>query len=249
MVIRDVAGSVVRRSAAPQAGAFVAIVGTVPNAGTISTVAASGEVHASAVSQGGGVMPTLRVPDALLTAVVSPSTGDITMSAIDLRTAVPATIDAPAMTSNVVQLRNSKNDILPGAIFEAVPKPPLAMSGMGNVRVVADGNGEVTARLAPGATYDFHYSDPFGHDLARLAGPKTEVDKTAANLPGIYNLPKGLEVKGSLALAGNTQAIGNAAVQILCAVSCDLARAVPLAQGASAASGAFAVPVADPGTM
>ena len=253
--IRDLAGAVVRRNTAPQAGAFVAIVGTVASAGTIATgatsVTASGEVYARATANGSGVVPTLRAPDQLLTAVVSPSTTDVTMSAIDLRAATPSTIDAPAMTATVIQLRNVANAILPGAIFEAVPKAPLAMSGIGTMRAVADGAGNVTATLAPGATYDFHYVDPFGHDVARTAGPKTETDKTAADLTAVYNLPKGLEVKGTLALAGNPQPIGNAAVQILCAVDCNgvAARDLPLAQGASSSAGAFAVPVADPGTV
>jgi hypothetical protein len=194
-------------------------------------------------------MPTLRVPDELLTAVVSPQLNDVTMSAIDLRTAVPATIDAPLMTQAVVQLRNQANAILPGAVFEAIPKAPLAMSGMGGVRAVADASGNLTANLAPGATYDFQFEDPFGHDAMRVAGPKTEANKTAAFLTGAYNLPKGLEVKGSLALAGNPQPIGNASVQILCASDCTGERAFPLAQGASSSAGAFAVPVADPGTM
>lgn len=255
IAIRDLAGATVRRNAAAQANAFVAIVGTVAGAGTIATgatsVTASGEVYARATANGSGVVPALRAPDELLTAVVSPSATDVTMSAIDLRGATPTTIDAPPMTQTVVQLRNINGVALPGATFEAVPKPPLASAGVGTMRAVADASGNITATLAPGATYDFHFVDPFGHDVARVAGPKTETNKTAADLAAVYTLPKGLEVKGSLALAGNPQPIGNAAVQILCAVNCDgvAARDLPLAQGASSSAGAFAVPVADPGTV
>jgi len=253
IAIRDVGGSVVRRSGAAQGSALVTIVGTFANAGTVTTgatvVAATGEVRASATALGTGALPMLRAPDELLFAVVSPSAGDVTMSPLDLRGAVPATIDAPPMTAAQVQLRNTSNAPLPGAIFEAVPRANLAMSGLGTVRVVADGSGNVTATLAPGATYDFHYSDPRGHETSRLAGPATEADKTAADLPAAYNLPKALEVKGALALAGNPQPIGNAAVQILCATCTGTARALPLAEGASSSAGAFAVAVADPGTM
>jgi hypothetical protein len=253
LAIRDVAGAVVRRSGTAQGNARVAIVGTIAVAGKVTTgatiVNATGDVYAQTIALGSGAMPTLRAPDELLTAVVSPQTGDVTMSSIDLRAAVPATIDAPPMTQTTVQLRNQANAILPGAIFEALPKPPLAMSGMGTVRAVANGSGEIIATLAPGATYDFHYADPFGHDAARQAGSKIDANKTAAFLTSIYNLPKGLEVKGSLVLAGNPQPIGNAAVQILCAVNCTGERALPLAEGASSSAGAFAVPVADPGTM
>jgi hypothetical protein len=253
LVIRDVAGAVVRRATSAQANARVSIVGTIATAGRVTTgatiVDATGDVYAHAIALGSGALPTLRVPGELLTAVVSPQLGDVTMSAIDLRAAVPATIDAPPMVSTVVQLRNQANAILPGAVFEAVPKAPLAMSGMGSVRAVADASGNLTATLAPGATYDFQFEDPFGHDVARAAGPKTETNKTSSFLTSAYNLPKGLEVKGSLALAGNPQPIGNAAVQILCASDCTGERAFPLATGASSSAGAFAVPVADPGTM
>ena len=253
LAIRDVGGAVVRRGGVAQGNARVAIVGTIATAGRVTTGAtiasAGGDVYAQAIALGSGALPSLRVPGELLTAVVSPQLGDVTMSAIDLRAGVAATIDAPPMTPVVVQLKNQANAVLPGAVFEAVPKAPLAMSGMGGVRAVADASGTITADLAPGATYDFRFVDPFGHDLTRVAGPAIETNKTSAFLPGVYNLPKGIEVKGSLALAGNPQPIGNAAVQILCASDCTGERAYPLATGASSSAGAFAVPVADPGTM
>ena len=255
IAIRDLAGAVVRRSGTAQPNAVVAIVGTFA-AGTVTTGAivagATGEVRATATANGSGVLPLLRAPDENLFAVVATSSSDVTMSGIDLRGAVPATVDAPVMTSRTVQLRNTASAPLPGAVLEAMPRGVLAMSGLGTVRVVADGNGDVIAGLAPGATYDFHFADPRGHEIGRSAGPKAELDKTALDLPSAYVLPKGLEVKGSLALAGNPQPVGNAAVQILCAVGgeCTAAtRVFPLAEGASSSVGAFAVAVTDPGTM
>lgn len=253
IVVRDLAGATVRRGGVAQGNATVAIVGTFASAGTVTTgatvVTATGEVRATATANGAGVLPALRAPDEQLSAVISmPS--DVTMSAIDLRTAAPATVDAPAMTTRTVQLRNTQNAPLPGAVVEAIPKGTLAMSGVGIVRAIADANGNAMARLAPGATYDFHYVDPRGHESARLAGPRTEQDQT--DLPATYVLPKALEMKGSLALAGSAQPIGAATIQVLCAVGgeCTAAtRAFPLAEGASSPAGAFAVAVTDPGTM
>lgn len=254
IAVRDLAGAVVRRGGVPQPNAFVAIVGTFPNAGTVTTgalvVNATGEVRATATANGSGVLPALRAADEQLFAVVSPATSDVTMAPIDLRGAVPVTVDAPTMVSRTVQLRNSTGTPLAGAVVEAIPKATLAMSGAGIVRAIADGSGNATALLAPGATYDLHYVDPRGHESGRMAGPRTVQDQTA--LPATFDLPKAVEMKGSLALAGNPQPIGSATIQVLCAVGTECTpatRPFPLAEGASSAAGAFAVAVTDPGTM
>lgn len=252
LAVRDLAGAVVRRGGVAQANAQVVVVGTLATAGTVTagtTAGAAGEVRAHATANASGVLPVLRAPDELLSAVVALAPDDVTLSALDLRGAPPATVDVPALASHTVQLRNTSNVALPGAVLEARPKGALAMAGLGAVRVVADANGDALVALAPGAVYDLHYADPRGHEVGRLAGAITVEDQTAAGLPAAYNLPKAVELKGALALAGNPQPIGGAAVQILCATCAGTERLVPLAEGASSSAGAFAVPVADPGTM
>ncbi|HLL20937.1 MAG TPA: hypothetical protein VK427_02350, partial [Kofleriaceae bacterium] len=248
MAIRDLAGATVRRAGVVQPNANVTIVGTLANAGTIgagANVAAIGEVRVSAMANANGVVPTLRAPDALLAAVVTRD--DTTYSTVDLRTTTPATIEAPPLTEVITQLRNATNAPLGGAVFEAVPTGTFAMAGAGSVRVVADASGAITARLAPGAPYDVQLSDPRGHELGRLAAPRTIVSLTPAQMTASYTLPKALQLKGTLSLTGNP--IGNARVQILCVTCTGTAREIPLAESSSSAMGAFSVAVGDPGTM
>ncbi len=243
--IRDLSGSVVKRNTVAQPGAQVIVTGTIANAGTIGGVAATGEVRASGTANGAGVLPSIRAPDALLSAVTMISPADFGVATLDLRAGVPATVDAPPMVAAATQLRNLAMAPLPGAVFEAVPKGALGMTGLGTIRVVADGSGNVTTQLAANTIYDLHLSDPQGTSAPRTVSDVTTVDAT-------YDLPKAIRISGSLTLSGNPQVIGNAAVQILCAVgaSCvGTARSIPLAEAASAADGKFSVGVLDPGTM
>ena len=251
--IVDLAGATVVRNGNPQMNARVTLVGTFP-AGTITagtTTNATGEVRATAIANSAGIVPTLRAPNQPLLAVVSGIPGGTTASPIDVASQ-PTTIDA--LPNAVVQtvMRDSGGDPLDGAIFEAVPRGTFGMAGVGTVRVVGDASGIVTASLAPGVPYDLHLHDPRGHETERLAAPLLEQNKTAANVLAVYTLPKAVKVRGSLSLAGNPVPIGNAAVQILCAtgVTCTgTQRALPLAEGPTAANGKFEVGVLDPGTM
>jgi hypothetical protein len=252
---RDLAGSTVRRNGVAQPNAQVTIVGEITNAGTVTagvTADAIGEVRASAIANGSGVLPQLRAPDELLVAVVSPAIGDFTSSAIDLRGAVPATVDAPPTIPVSTQLRNSTGATLGGAIFEAQPSGVFAMAGVGAIRVVADGAGNVTAGFAPNTAYDLHMHDPRGGEDARKAAPRKAAVANAAAVLGSYALPPAIRISGTVKLASTSQGVGNAAVQVLCAVGTEctgVARSVPLAQGASSSTGGFAVAVTDPGTM
>jgi hypothetical protein len=254
IAIRDLGGAVVRRSGTAQANAQVTIAGTFASAGTVSgalAATASGEVRASAIADASGVLPPLRAPDRLLSAVTVIN-NTATMSAIDLRGAVPALVDAPPLAAITTRITNTTGAILDGAILEARPKGVLAMAGADEVRAIANASGDVTAALAPGGTYDLLLVDPRGHEPLRVAAPRRESDQTAADILSVYALPKGLQIKGTIVVAGTQQPIDKGAVQVLCATGAECTgtvRALPLAEGASSSAGQFAVAVIDPGTM
>jgi hypothetical protein len=252
IAIRDLSGSVVRRGGVAQANAQVTIAGTFASTGTVSgalSATASGEVHASALANGSGVLPMLRAPNQLLSAVTTIDNA-ATLAPIDLRGAVPSTVDAPPLAIINTRLTNASGTVLDGAILEARPKGVLA--GANEVRAIANASGDITAALAPGGTYDLLLVDPRGHEDLRMAAPRRESDKTSADVLSVYALPGAVQIKGKIVVGGTQQPISNGAVQVLCAVGVECTgtvRAMPLAEGASSSAGQFAVAVIDPGTM
>jgi hypothetical protein len=252
IAIRDLAGSVVRRGGIAQQNAQVTIAGTFANAGTVSgglAATANAEVHASAVANGSGSLPTLRAPNQLLSAVTTIDNA-ATLAPIDLRGAVPATVNAPPLATINTRLTNATGTALDGAILEARPKGVLA--GANEIRAIANASGDITAALAPGGTYDLLLVDPRGHEELRMAAPRREADKTSADVLSVYALPGAVQIKGTIVVGGTQQPVGNGAVQVLCAIGAECTgtvRALPLAEGASSSTGQFAVAVFDPGTM
>lgn len=247
LAIRDVGGATVRRGGAAQAGAQVAIVGKLASAGTVTAgvaIAASGEVRTAATANASGVLPALRAPAAPLSAVVTLGPGDHAVTAINLTTTTPATIDAPPMVAIATQIRDGALAGLPEAVFEAIPTGALAMAGADPVRVASGAEGMLGAQLAAGGRYDLRLTDPTGH-----AAPLRVADVAATGVAAAYTLPAALRLSGSLVLTGNPSPVGYAAVQILCTQCTGVDRNRPLAEAATSESGDFGVAVLDPGTM
>ncbi len=243
---RDLAGTTVQRAGALP-NATVAIVGTLPAAGTVtgsSSLTAVGEARFTAVTNASGVLPTLRVPAKPLDAVIFPTApGDHAVTAIDLTTAVPTTISAAATITKSTQLTSSTGTGLAGAILDAVPTGSLALAGAPSIRRVAGTNGNLTIALAPNATYTVRLSDPNGNGtrgaLAKLP------NQTTVNLPASVALTKSTKVTG--VVIGST-AIPGAVVQFLCSeVACaGIDRSRPIAEGVTGVDGTFSLAVPDP---
>jgi len=235
---RDLAGTVIQRSGALP-NAAVTIVGTLPNAGTISGLVAIGEARFSAVTNGSGVLPTLRVPAAPLHAVVFPgAVGDHAITAIDLTSAVPATITAVATITRTTQLTSAGTG-LPGAVLDAVPTGPLALAGAPTIRKVAGANGSLTIELAPNALYDMRLSDPNGNRGASVIVG----NQSTANLPAVSALAKATKVQATVVGSGP---IPGAIVQFLCANCTGIERSRPIAEGVTGVDGRFSLAVPDP---
>ncbi len=249
LTTRDLAGTRIERGAGNGLGnATVTIVGSVASAGTItgsSALTAAGETRFTAVTNGSGVLPTLRVPAAPLHAVVFPAgaAGDHALTAIDLTASVPATINAAPTTAKATQLTSFTGTGLLGAIIDAVPTGPLALAGAPTIRRVAGANGNLTINLAPTATYDIRLSDPNGNRGAL----EVLEDRTTATLPAVNALGKATVAKATV--IGNG-VIPGAIVQFLCAdpdPKCTgLERSRPIAEGVTGIDGKFSLAVPDP---
>jgi len=244
--LRDLAGTTVRRGGTAVGGAQLAVVGTLPAAATITagaTVDADGIVRLAATANGSGQLPTLLAPAAQLAAAITVAPGDVALTPIDLRTTVPTSITAAPMQEVFTTLKHGA-DPLPGAVLDVVPAGALALAGMPGVRAVAEANGVVSVPLAPGASYELRPADPRGR-----AAPIPAVTVTTGSVAATYTLAPAVRISGVLELAGSSNPLGGAGVQILCTDCSGVARSRPLGETATTGAGAFDVAVPDPGTM
>jgi len=246
---KDLAGTKVRRQGTPVGGATVVVVGALAAAGTVTagasadaSIEAMGEVRISAVASSAGALPSLLVPAAQLSAVVTVAAGDLAVVALDTTGAVPASLDAPPMQAMATAMRDPTDAGLPGAVLELVPSGALAMAAAPTRHVTSGASGALTATLAAGGHYDLRFHDPAGR-----AAPLLVADRVTATIAATYHLPVALQVRGKLVLGG-TQALANAAVQILCEACTGIERDRPIAEAASDETGRFTLAVPDPGT-
>ncbi len=248
LTLRDLAGVTVRRVATAVPNAQVIVVGTLANAATVTTgattVPASGIVRVAATANASGQLPALRAPAAPLFAVTTVAAGDLAVTGIDLTAGVPSQIDAPAMTTVTSQIKKPDLTPIAEAVFEAVPLGPLALAGVGAIRVASRAGGAVTIALPAGGRYDVRVSDPLGRGAVELA-PNLAPSAIASS----YTLKPALRVLGQLQLQGAGSPVGNATVQIMCTECSGLDRSRPLGETASTSSGAFDVAMPDPGTQ
>lgn len=242
LTTRSLLNTTIQRGGA-LAGASVSIVGTVPDAGTITAGGAllvSGEARFSAITNGSGQLPAMRAPAAPLTAVIFPgAAGDHAVTPIDLTNTVPGTINALATVPRSTQLTSSTNAGLAGAVLDAVPTGPLALAGAPTIRRVAGANGALTIDLAPNADYVLRLSDPNGNRAAL----REVTGATSGNLAASLALLKATRVQGTVTGSG---AIPGAIVQFLCVTCTGLERSRPIAEGVTGIDGSFSLAVPDP---
>jgi hypothetical protein len=242
----DLAGTRVLRDGEPVANAQVTVVGSLATVGKITAGAAAdatGEVRLTARTNGSGALPTMLVPSAKLSAVVTVAAGDLAVATLDAADGAPQSLDAPAMTSITTMIAGASSTQLHGAALDLVPLGALAMAAVPVVHVTADDTGRVTAALAAGGHYELRFRDPAGR-----GAPLVVTDRTPDMIDPSYQLPTALQVRGTV-MYGGTQVLGNAAVQILCEDCSGIERARPIAEVASDEAGRFALAVPDPGTM
>lgn len=241
----DLAGTQVARRGAPVAGSQVMVVGTLAAAGTVTAgiaANATGDVRISATAGPAGKLPSLLVPAAALSAVVTVAPGDLAVAALDTTAGVPGSLDAPPMQPIATAMRGPTAAGLPGAVLELVPAGALAMAGTPARQLTAGAAGAITALLAAGGHYELRFHDPAGR-----GAPLAVADRVAATIATSYRLPAALQVRGQLILGG-TQVLANTSVQILCEACTGIDRDKPIAEVASDETGQFTLAVPDPGT-
>ncbi|MBS1122339.1 MAG: hypothetical protein H6Q90_4567 [Deltaproteobacteria bacterium] len=241
---RDLAGTTVRRAGAALAGAKVSLVGTLPLVGTVTagvSANATGEVRLTASTDGTGALPTLRAPATALTAVVEPAPGDLAVTAIDLSTGVPSSINAAAMQAVNTVVHSPASGLLEGVTLDAIPLGALQLAGANAIRATSNASGAITTSLAAGGHYELRFSDPGGNG-AQLVVP----DVTAPAVAASQTLLGAVQVNATIRNSGGL--VSTAAVQLLCSACTGLVRSRPVAEGTSGIDGKFSLAVPDPGT-
>jgi hypothetical protein len=244
----DLSNTPVRRSGANQANAKVTVVGTL--AGTSGTaiagitVNATGSARIATVADGTGKLPSVLVPRASLSAVVELGTADFAVDTIDTSACAAQIIDAPPLLVRTGVAKNVTNDLLPGVRVEATPVGVLALADAQTVSVTTDNAGAFSISLASGGRYDVRFVDPYQR-AATL--PFSNVQP--GNVPTTASLPKAIAVSGAVTIAGSTQPVAGATVQLLCASCTGVAASRPIAETASTNQSQYRLAVPDPGTM
>jgi hypothetical protein len=252
---KDLAGTRVVRGGVPVGGARVTAVGSLDEAGTVTSgagapVPAAGEVRITASTDGSGALPAMRVPAAQLSAVIEVARGDLAVIALDATGDVPGSLDAPAMASIATAVVNADRTALPGAVLDLVPRGALAKAGVPVLHVIVDADSAIRTAIAAGGRYDLRFRDPIGRGASLVV-----TDRTATAIEPTYQLPPKILLSGGLTYNG--QPLANASLQILCdeppggaTASCTgIERARPIAETVSDATGQFTLAVPDPGTM
>jgi hypothetical protein len=217
----------------------------VTGVGTVATsagapVPSDGEVRVTTIANAGGVLPSVKLPAKLLQEVVEASAGDFSTGPLDLTTAVPATISAPAMGPVSTVIRDPSNTAIVGAAFDAIPTGALALANAPAIHAISGAGGVITTRLAMGGTYDVRLSDP-GNRGGRLKLPGSS---TIASIDGTtHSLARKTLVR---ALVKGSVPIPNASVQLLCGACTGLERSRPIAEGLTRIDGTFSLAIPEP---
>lgn len=215
------------------------------DAGTIrtgsATVTARGSVRTTTTSSASGALASVRVPGELLTAVITDA-ARTSLATIDLTTAVPPMLPAPAPTLFSTTVEMPAGGPVAGAALEAVPLGALAAAGVQPVRFTANASGVIAGSLVAGARYQLRFHDPHGRASTRVV--ETEADAVAASYP----LVKALTLYGELVLSDSDAALDGAIVQILCGECSGADRDRPLVETVSV-GGEFRASVPDVGVQ
>ncbi|HEX4423626.1 MAG TPA: carboxypeptidase-like regulatory domain-containing protein [Kofleriaceae bacterium] len=243
---RNLTGLVVRRGGAPVGNARVTVVGAVGAVGTVTAGAAataSGEVAIATTSNAAGVLPSVMVPAAALSAVIAVGAGDLAVAALDTSAGVPASLDAPAMQLITTAVTDAHGDGLGNTVLDLVPAGALAQAAAPPLQVVADATGAITATLATGGHYDLRFHDPSGR-----GAPTVIADLTPATIATSITLGPTIAIRGTL-LYGGISPLASASVQFLCEDCTGIERTRPIVEGVTDEAGRFTLAIPDPGKM
>jgi hypothetical protein len=225
----------------------VMIVGSLPAAGTIATgavapVTAAGDIRIAAATDPTGALAGVRVPPALLSAVVTVASGDLAVAALDTTLGAPARLEAPRGPSiGTAALGPVGADGLPGAALDLVPVGALAAAGAPELHAIAGPGGAITTVIASGGHYDLRFRDPQNRAAAMVVA-----DRDESSIATSYRLPPALGIRGSL--VGGLEVLPGATVQVLCSACTGIDRDRPIAEAVSDGAGRFVVVIPDPGT-
>jgi hypothetical protein len=247
LAIRDLANTTLRRQGNAIPNGKLAVVASLGTTGTIATggtpVNATGEVRIFATADATGKLPSTKAPALAMSSVVEVTSGDVAVTALDLTTAVPATIDAPPRPSIASAIKTPASAGASGVLVDFIPTGALALAGAPLVHATSGTNGAISAQLASGGHYELRFADPLGR------GAATKIpDVTSATVLASYSLGQRLLLEGKLTLAPNATALGGAIVQILCTACTGVERNRPIAEMVTDSDGAFSLAVPDPGT-
>ncbi|MDB4954520.1 MAG: hypothetical protein JWO36_2089 [Myxococcales bacterium] len=243
----DLANTQIKRATANLPSANVIVVGTLASAATVVagiTVTASGDVRIPASADGTGKLPSVLVPRAALSAVVSIAPGDLAVAPIDV-TACPAiTINAPVLVATSGTVKDSQLATLQGVLVEASPIGALALADALPIQTRTDVSGAFNFGLASGGHYDVRFVDPAGR-----GAPFVALGQVAGMVPTSIQLPLALHVQGEVSVPNNPNPVVGASVQILCIGCTGVAAARPIGEASTDSTSHYRIAVPDPGTM
>jgi hypothetical protein len=244
----NLAGTAITRGGANLAGVQVQLVGTLAAAaGTVTagtTAAATGTVAIAGTADATGMLPAMLAPRAPLSAVVTVTSKDFAVAAVDLTGGAPAAIDAPAQTTATGLALDPASTALAGVQVDASPGGALAAAGLSDVQTMSAGDGTFALSLATAGIYDVRFTDPQGR-----AAPVTVAATSPAALPATVQLAPAIHVSGQVSVSGDADPIIGASIQILCTNCSGVAAARPVAETATDAASNFRLAIPDPGTM
>jgi hypothetical protein len=197
-----------------------------------------------ATADAGGLVPSLVVPRAPLTAVTELA-GDVALDPIDTSSSCAGiTIDAPALTAITGFTRGESNATLGDVRVEAQPRGALALAGVPTVVTTSSGAGAFTLALASGGSYHLRFFDP-----GSRRAPLVLDDVVAAGQTLQAALPTALAITGKVSLVGNANPIVGASVQLLCASCTGIDVSLPVAETSTDTASRYRIAAPDPGTM
>lgn len=240
----SLAGVAIRTASGPAPGARVRVTGTIAAAGTIalgpSSASATGTISLDATADGAGLLPALLAPARPVSLVIAPGgTSPGAVVAVDLSAGAPAQVVAPAASTLSATLRDDA--AVPVAGARLVARPTVGVGLLPELVVSSGSNGAVSVGVAPGASYLLTIDDP------RLVTARRQLGPVAAGALGVVTLESAMAIRGRLTFRGVPAPM--AAIAAYCVACTGPERLRPVFEGASDASGRFAIAVPDPGAQ
>lgn len=242
---RNLAGTVLQRGGTPMPGERITFVGSIGPAGSAAmggtNATAAGDVLITAVAGAGGALPVTRAPTRPLTAVLIPTLMEAAVVPVDLTTAAPAAINAPAMAPLTARVVGPLGETIGGSRVIAIPVGPLAAATAAPAVGTTAGDGTVTLPVAPGGSYDVVVDDP--HRL----WARQWVTAVGAGALGDVIVQPAMRVIGTIKQPGGNTGARSSAVAFYCYDCTGIAAERPVGESGTSSTGGFALVVTDPG--